>query len=441
MFERSDELLQRAQAAVQLATEAGADGAWATATSTRSTSCEVRDGKLEKMQESNSRSLSMALYVDGRYFTHSTSDLRDEPLERFVEEAVALTRAIEPDPHRELPDPVLYEGRTAANLDAVDDGLLELTPQRRIERCKELDALVAGGDKVISAMSSLSDGRFTLGAASSNGFSGARSASWIGQYASLTLQGEGDRRPEGGMGASARHAEDLPDTKWIGEEARRQAFARLGSTKGPTTTTTLVVDRQSVARLLYALIGPAGGRALQQGQSFWKDIQGKPVISDVLTVTDDPHIPRAMGSRPFDGEGIASKPMPILGGGALQNVYVDTYYGRKLGLPPTTGGSSNLVVGLGKGDLHSLCKDVGTGVYVTSWLGGNSDGTTGEFSLGLRGHLIEGGEIGKPVGEMNVTGNLLELWSKLKLVGDDPWTYGSAHTPTMVFEGVAFSGA
>jgi len=88
---------------------------------------------------------------------------------------------------------------------------------------------------------------------------------------------------------------------------------------------------------------------------------------DVLTVTDDPHIPRAMGSRPFDGEGIASKPMPILGGGALQNVYVDTYYGRKLGLPPTTGGSSNLVVGLGKGDLASLCKDVGTGVYVTSW--------------------------------------------------------------------------
>jgi len=441
MIESENVLLERAAAAVELASASGADGSWATATATRSTSCRVRDGKLEKMQESNSRRLSMALYVDGRYFTHSTSDLRDEPLQRFVAEAVALTRAIEPDPHRELPDPVLFEGRTAANLDAVDEGLLDLSPQRRIERCKELDALVAGGDKVISAMSSLSDGRFTLGAASSNGFSGSRSASWIGQYASLTLAGEGDRRPEGGMGASARHAEDLPDAKWIGEEARRRAFARLGSTKGPTTTTTLVVDRMAAARLLYALIGPARGRALQQGTSFWKDIQGKPVISDVLTVTDDPHIPRAMGSRPFDGEGIASKPMPVLGGGALQNVYVDTYYGRKLGLPPTTSGSSNLVVGLGKGNLESLCKDVGSGVYVTSWLGGNSDGTTGEFSLGLRGHMIEGGEIGKPVGEMNVTGNLLELWSKLVRVGNDPWTYGSAHTPTMVFDGVAFSGA
>ncbi len=441
MLESENVLLERAAAAVDLATASGADGAWANATSTRSTSCRVRDGKLEKMQESNSRRLSMSLYVDGRYFTHSTSDLRDQPLREFVDEAVALTRAIEPDPFRELPNPVLFEGRTTTDLQTVDAGLLDMTPERRIARCKELDALIAGGDKVISAMSSLSDGRYTMAAVSSNGFSGSNTSSWIGQYGNLTLQGEGDRRPEGGMGATARHAEDLPDVQWIGKQAKRRAFDRLGSTKGPTTTTTLVVDRLSVPRLLYALIGPARGRALQQGQSFWADKLGKRVVSKALTVTDDPHIVRGMASRPFDGEGIASRPMTLLKDGALENYFIDTYYGRKLKMSPTTGGSSNLVVKTGKGDLQSLLADVGTGVYVTSWLGGNSDGTTGEFSLGMRGHRIEKGQIGAPIGEMNVTGNLLEFWSKLSVVGDDPWMYGAARTPTMVFDGVSFSGA
>ena len=441
MFERANELLERAQAAVALATDAGADGSWAIATSTRATSCEVRDGKLEKMQESNSRRLSMDLYVAGRYFTHSTSDLRSDSLQRFVKEAVALTRALQPDPARLLPDPALYAGVTTKDLDGIDDGLLELSPERRIELCMELDAHVAGGDKTISATASLSDGRHEVGAASSNGFSGGYGSSWVGRYASLTLADEGDRRPEGGMGATARHLSDLPDAKWIGQEAVRQATARLGSTKGPTKKTTLVVDRMSVARLFYALIGSARGRALQQGQSFWADKLGKKVVSEKLDVTDDPHIPRAISSRPFDGEGIASKPMTLFADGALQTFYIDTYYGRKLGMAPTTGGSSNLVFTGGKGDLTQLLRDVGKGIYVTSWLGGNSDGTTGEFSLGLRGHLIERGEIGAPIGEMNVTGNLLDLWSKLAMVGDDAWTFSSARTPTMVFQGVSFSGA
>ena len=95
----------------------------------------------------------------------------------------------------------------------------------------------------------------------------------------------------------------------------------------------------------------------------------------------------------------------------------------------------------GKGDVTEILKDVRDGIYVTSWLGGNSDSTSGEFSLGLRGHLIEKGKIGTPVGEMNVTGNLLELFSRLERVGGDPWTYGSLHTPTLVFDGVSFSGA
>jgi len=91
--------------------------------------------------------------------------------------------------------------------------------------------------------------------------------------------------------------------------------------------------------------------------------------------------------------------------------------------------------------VQQLLSEIGNGVYVTSWLGGNADSTTGDFSLGLRGHMVENGQIGKPVGEMNVTGNLKDLFAQLEMVGNDPYPYSSTLAPSLVFVDVDFSGA
>jgi PmbA protein len=434
-------LQERAEAAVELARAAGAEHAWATATSARSTQCQVRDGVLERMQHSHSRRLSVDLYVDGRYLSSSTSDLRDDSLRALLLEAVALARALQPDPFRALPDPALFAGRASVALDRVDPSLERFDAEARLALAQAMNARIAGKPGVLSATSTVGDGRAGAAHASSNGFSGADEGTWVSTASAVTLRGEGDRRPEGDMGAAARHLSDLPDPSWIADEALARARARLGATKGPTTTATLVVDRMAAGRLLGALLGPARGSAVQQGRSFWADRRGQALVSKALVLTDEPLLPRAMGSRLYDDEGIAARPMTVIEGGALRSLFIDTYYARKLGLRPTTGGSSNLVVKPGEGDLAEILADVGEGIYVTSWLGGNSDSTSGEFSLGLRGHLVRGGTIGAPVGEMNVTGNLLELFARLVRVGGDPWTYGTLHAPTLVFEGVSFSGA
>ena len=127
--------------------------------------------------------------------------------------------------------------------------------------------------------------------------------------------------------------------------------------------------------------------------------------------------------------------------GIVRNIYVDSYYGRKADMAPTTGNPSNRVVIPGDQSLQQLLSEAGDGVYVTSWLGGNADGTTGDFSLGLRGHMIESGVIGRPVGEMNVTGNLKDLFSRLESVGNDPYPYSTTLAPSLVFSDVDFSGA
>jgi len=158
-------------------------------------------------------------------------------------------------------------------------------------------------------------------------------------------------------------------------------------------------------------------------------------------VADDPLVARGLASRHFDAEGISARQLPIVENGVVRNIYVDTYYGRKGEMTPTTGIPSNRVVTLGEHSLQQLLTEVGSGVYVTSWLGGNADSTTGDFSLGLRGHLIENGQIGRPVGEMNVTGNLRDLFGRLELIGNDPYPYSTTLAPSLVFDGVDFSGA
>jgi PmbA protein len=180
---------------------------------------------------------------------------------------------------------------------------------------------------------------------------------------------------------------------------------------------------------------------VQQGRSFWSGLSGKKVFSDKLTLIDDPLIPRGLASRLFDDEGISAKPLPLVEAGIVRDIYVDTYYGRKAGMKPTTGTQSNIRVGSGEQTLEELLAGAGEGIYVTSWLGGNADGTTGDFSLGLRGHVIENGVISRPIGEMNVTGNLKSLFSRLEATGNDVYPYATVLSPSLAFEGVDFSGA
>ena len=188
------------------------------------------------------------------------------------------------------------------------------------------------------------------------------------------------------------------------------------------------------------MLGPANARRVQQGQSYWADLVGQKAFSDSLTIIDDPLIKRGFGSRHYDNEGISAKVLPIVERGVVRNLYVDTYYGRKAGMTPTTGSASNRRIGTGDKPLTELLSDVQNGVYVTSWLGGNADNTTGDFSLGIRGHMIENGQIGRPVGEMNVTGNLRDLFSRLEMVGNDVYPYSSTLSPSLVFADVDFSG-
>lgn len=434
------ELESRAQDVVALAKKAGATDAWARAGRSRSVSVKVRDGKLEEITDSTSRSVEVQLFVEGRYSRHSTTDLRPEPLSAFVTQAVKLTRALEVDAFRVMPDPTLFAGRPdAASLGIADAGVHAVTSAARLDAAMRINAAARADEKVISVTSEASDTHGITAAASSNGFVGSYEGTSFGSYGDVTLD-DGDKRPEEWMGTWTRQSSDLWAPERIGAEALRLAKLRLGMKKGPTLRGFMLVDPRAAGRLVSQLLSPAWGNAIQQGRSFWRDSIGKKKVSEKLSIVDDPTLARGLASRPFNSEGAASKPMRVLTKGALENYYLDTYYAKKLGLSPTTADSGNQLVALGKRPLAGILRDVKDGVYVTSWLGGNMDATSGDFSYGARGHLISKGEIGGPIGEVNVTGNLLDLFSHLTEVGSDPWLFSGLQVPTLLFEGVQFSG-
>ena len=138
---------------------------------------------------------------------------------------------------------------------------------------------------------------------------------------------------------------------------------------------------------------------------------------------------------------MAAKKRTFINRGVLDHYFIDNYYGRKLGMEPTTAGPSNVLFHYGSRDLENIIKDVNRGILVTGFLGGNSNSTTGDFSFGITGMLINDGMPVQPVNEMNVSGNAKDFWKNLVEVGNDPYMYSAWRVPTMVFEGASFSGA
>jgi len=436
----SVDLTDKAQQAVELTKAAGADEVAASMSQSRDVTFEYRDGALEKVKDTTSQGLSIKVYAADRYSSHQTTDLNPDRLKSFVAEAVAITKALEPDEFRRITPEELFRDRPDVDLDLVDPAVAEITRDQRLAWCEAIDAVATDHEKVISATAGIYDGSSQSASVSSNGFSGTQRSTYCWYGSEITMMDRGDKRAEDSFYVGSPHIAGLPEASSVASTALERVLSRLNAEKGPTVKSTMVVDSRVAGSLIGRLLSPANARRVQQGQSYWGDLIGEKAFSSALTIVDDPLIKRGFGSRHFDSEGISARAIPIVEDGIVKNLYVDTYYGRKAGMTPTTGSASNRRITTGTQSLSELLTDVGDGIYVTSWLGGNADRTTGDFSLGLRGHMIENGQVGRPVGEMNVTGNLKDLFSHLEMVGNDVYPYSSTLSGSLVFSDVDFSG-
>jgi len=425
--------------AMKHALENGAQQASVSISNSRSSSVEVRGEKIDKLEQAIQSGLTIRLYVDKKYSAHSTNRLKKEELARFIEQAIEGTRFLSEDEFRTLPDPELYYKGGKEDLKTLDSGFSNVDPQKKIELAFAVEKEVLGKDnRIISVSTGYYDGLEERVMVNSNGFEGDSANSQFGLYGSVSVKSD-EARPESSWSESAIFFDKLKKDS-IGTTALNRAINKIGQQKIASGKMTMIVENKSVGRLFGPLVQALNGSAIQQKNSFLIDKQNEKVVSEKLTVTDDPFIVSGRASRLFDGEGLATKKRAVFEKGVLKTYYIDTYYGKKLQLAPTSGGTTNLVFETGNKDLQGLVSSVKKGILVTGFNGGNSNGSTGDFSFGIEGFLIENGATIQPVSEMNITGNMKDLWSGIGEIGNDINESSSWLTPSIVFEGVDFSG-
>lgn len=425
----------------QFTKKQGADDCTVTVSRQRSTNVQYRDGRIDTLKESTSNSLYIEIYAKGKYSSHTTNDLTKPSLKKFIANAISMTKHLGEDPFKLLPDPKLYEGRTTKDLQLFDESISKMETTKRIDNAKKMfEHIRSKDDRIVSVSTNFSDSEYENIHLKSNGFQGIYRNTNFHAGAEVSLDDGTGKKPQNWRYYGTRHYKDLPDLNLIADEALQRTQDSVGQTKIKTITLPMILENHVTPRLLWGIFSALSGSNLQQKSSFLEGKKDHNIASDILSILDDPLVVRGMGSRYYDGDGIAAKPMPVLDKGVLKNYYIDVYYGRKLKMNPTTGRSSNLVFSLGDRSGLEIEQDMKKAILVTGFIGGNSNSTTGDFSLGITGWLIENGVRTKPINEMNISGNFGKLLNQLVELGNDPYHYSSWLTPTMVFDGITFAG-
>jgi len=401
-----------------------------------------RDRKPEVIKEATTQGLNLEVYINNRFASQSTPDFRKSTLAGFITDVVESAKIMEEDPFRTLPDPKYYAGRTTSDLQLADPEQDKLTPEERHAMAKAVEdsCLEKGGSKVISVEAGEYDETYEEFVRSSNGLIGANRTTQCWTGASMTAQDEGDRRPAGYHWVGCRYRGDLPSLQEVGTIAARRTLDLMGGKKIQTETLPIIIENRGVGRVLGGLFGPMSAGNIQQKRSFLSDKKGQQVGSKLFTVQDKPFLPRALGSMYYDGDGFPAKERNLFTEGTLNEFLVDWYYSRKLGWEPNSGSISNLIIPAGTRSVDQIVKDLGRCLLITDFIGGNSNSTTGDFSVGVIGKLFDKGQFVQNVAEMNIADNHLKFWNKLIEVGNDPWIYSSTRLPSLVFDGVVVSG-
>jgi PmbA protein len=437
----SKERLALAHWAVDQAKKSGADDSSVNVVNSRDIEVEIREGKVDKLKESTQNSLSVSVYVDSRYSNQSTNDLRKESLGKFISEAVAMAKYLSEDEFRGLPDPKYYEGQKNVDLKIYDSAYESLTSDERVQFARAIeDAARAQSDLIIASTAGFSDSMYDSVKVHSNGFEGTSRGTVYSAGAEATVRGEGEGRPSDWDWRTYRFRKELPAPELMGKGAVERALAKVGQKKMDSGVFDMVIENRTASRFLGSLMGPMRGSSIQQKRSFLDGKIGKQIASEKFTMIDDPFVVSGFGSRLYDGDGMATKRRVMIDKGVLKSYFIDWYYGRKLGMEPTTGGATNLVFEYGDKNLNELVAQMKKGILVTSFIGGNSNSVTGDFSMGIIGTYVEDGKPVRPVNEMNISGNLTDVMKQLVEMGNDPWIHSAWRRPSLYFKDIQFSG-
>ncbi len=380
----------------------------------------------------------------------SFSDANPDLFEGMAERAVAMAREAPEDPYIGLADPdQLAKDYDVDALEMFDPSAAPSPAELQDDamRC-EAAALAVNGISQVSGCGA-GYGAQKVHLEMSNGFSGgyrrsSRSTSCV------AITGSGTEMERDYAGESRIFQADLPSPEEIGALAAERTIARAGARKPKTGAYPVVYDERISSGLIGHLLGAVNGASVARGSSWLRDKLGEQVLPKGMSIIENPHRVRISGSKPFDGEGLATARRMVVEDGILQGWTLDLASAKKLGMQSTANASrgtssapspsiGNIELTAGSKSRAELLAEMGTGLLITSMIGSSINPTTGDYSRGASGFWVENGEIQYPVNECTVAGNLHEMLAGIE-VANDGQTHLSRVVPSILVQGLILAG-
>ncbi|MFZ9408042.1 MAG: metalloprotease PmbA, partial [Burkholderiaceae bacterium] len=406
-----------AQDVLRQAKSLGASAAAVDVSESSGLSVNVRKGGVETIEQTRDKGLGVTVHLGSCRGHASTSDFSAAAIAQTVRAAWEIARFTGEDPFAGLPDPAtLYSG--SLDLDLFHPWAIETA--EAVEIARRMEAAAFDVDPAIrnseGAGVSASHGHFI--SANSLGFmAGFPYSRHYISCAPIARKGRSMQRDD--WYSAARSEKELARPEAVGRYAAQRALSRLGATPLSSRKVPVLFEAPLACGLLSSFVGAASGGALYRRASFLLDALGTQVFSPHIDLVEEPHLPGALGSTPFDDEGVATRARTVVRGGVLEGWFLSSYSARKLGMQTTgnAGGAHGLRL-LSRGtrpadNLRAMLRKMGTGLFVTELLGHGVNTVTGDYSRGASGYWVERGVIQYPVEEITIAGNLKEMYANL----------------------------
>ena len=450
----TDKEILLARHCISHALACGASAARVSLNKSLSDTCTILNGELDKLTHSADRSIYIYLFVEGRYGTFSTNRLEQADLEKFIADAIDMTRMLAEDEARSLPasERTAKDAMTGKELGLYDESIGTNDVDARISKALTLSRWNRYGEtdgyRIISEECEYSESYEDNYTADSQGFEGRHAETCFGTFAEVTIEDESGCKYSGYWWETSPHAEGLPDDCCT--RAHDRAVRQIGPKKRRSGTYKMVVDRTCATRLVSPVLTALNASSIQQKMSFLEGTQGRQVFPEQMSLMDLARTHGCSGARLYDSEGVATKDAPVIEKGVVKQYFVSTYMAAKTGLDATIEDISrpwlmpfikgiDLSANEKEVSLEDILAHCSNGIYVTGFNGGNCNPVTGEYSFGIEGFAFSKGKITHPVREMLITGNLMELWGNLTAAGSDARKCSRWQIGSLAFENVSFS--
>lgn len=426
--------------AVALARRQGADQAEVGVSYEEGLSVTVRMGELESVERQRDRGLAITVYRGKRKGSASTTDFTRASIEETVRKALSIGSFTAADEYAGLADAELM-AKEQKDLElyfpwAIDVEQATELALRAEDAARSLDPRIENSE---GASVSSSVGQRVY--ANSHGFVGGYPTSTHSMSCSV-LAKEGESLERDYWYTVSRHPDDLETPEKVGKEAARRALQRLGARTLSTRKVPVIYPAELAKGLFGHLIAAVRGTAQYRRASFLLDAAGKQILPSFVDIDEDPWIPRALASAPFDAEGVATRQRRLVDGGVLTGYVLSSYSARRLGLTTTgnAGGVHNLRVKPTAGTLEDLIRDCNEAFVVGELLGQGVNTVTGDYSRGAAGFWVERGEIVHPVHEVTIAGNLKDLFREIQAIGSDIDVRGTVRCGAVRVDGLTLAG-